>query len=503
MRKIRIKNFRSLVMENPIEIRPLTLFFGKNGSGKSSFIKALRFLGQNLTRKALQKSVYQLDEEVFLGDFKEIVNKNDLSKKIEFEIEESFISNRDHIHYKLSAKFCDNNENRNLESLVISDLFTKSSFTILPNKVNKIGVENLAKLEHNGQSLKEFRESISNLDHLGFEIPGLEVYYDYSPSINFYRKLNHQNNRVKKLFEQADILPFYDNYASIKHGRYFQYLCDKNKSVTNLMDEIIKTYYKNIPRCLFYFLNWFYIGQIRKRPDYFYKLNEYGEFSRVDYYGFLKQLDDSEGKLESEKHNLSRQLYKSVNEFINEKLQGLKLGQGIRIKKNKNLGSIYFIDNNGTEVNLAEASSGVIQILPILLKSYFLYEDHLKDSLSNYMGYQLREGFPVMLLEQPELHLHPELQTRFIKLLVKSWSNFIIETHSEHIIRKIQVLIANGLPKEKVAVYYFDKNEKTSITSIKEMELDEKGRFKEDWPDGFFDTDVQNTLDFFRAISKN
>src|SRR3989304_5167326 len=108
MRKIKIKNFRSIVMDTPIEIRPLTLLFGKNGSGKSSFLKALRFLGQNLTSKALHKSIFQLGEEVFLGDFKEIVNKNDLSKKIEFEIEESFISHSDTIHYKLNAKFCDN-----------------------------------------------------------------------------------------------------------------------------------------------------------------------------------------------------------------------------------------------------------------------------------------------------------------------------------------------------------------------------------------------------------
>ncbi|MBK6915235.1 MAG: DUF3696 domain-containing protein [Ignavibacteriales bacterium] len=65
---------------------------------------------------------------------------------------------------------------------------------------------------------------------------------------------------------------------------------------------------------------------------------------------------------------------------------------------------------------------------------------------------------------------------------------YIIETHSEHIIRKIQVLIAQGkLSKEKVAVYYFDKDEKTGITSIKEMEMEDNGFFKEPWPDGFFD----------------
>ena len=55
-------------------------------------------------------------------------------------------------------------------------------------------------------------------------------------------------------------------------------------------------------------------------------------------------------------------------------------------------------------------------------------------------------------------------------------------------IRKIQVLIAKGdIDKNRVAVYYFNKDEKSGTTSIKEMEMEENGFFKEPWPDGFFD----------------
>ena len=78
--------------------------------------------------------------------------------------------------------------------------------------------------------------------------------------------------------------------------------------------------------------------------------------------------------------------------------------------------------------------------------------------------------------------------------------NFIIETHSEHIIRKVQVLIANGkLDKDRVAVYYFDKDEKSGITSVRKMELEDNGFFKEPWPDGFFDDSFNLSMELLTA----
>ena len=74
-RKIRIENFRSLVMEDSIEIKPITLLFGKNGSGKSSFMKAIRFLGKNLFPLKAGATKYQIDDGTDLLNFKEIVLK--------------------------------------------------------------------------------------------------------------------------------------------------------------------------------------------------------------------------------------------------------------------------------------------------------------------------------------------------------------------------------------------------------------------------------------------
>jgi predicted ATP-dependent endonuclease of OLD family len=314
---------------------------------------------------------------------------------------------------------------------------------------------------------------------------------------------------VRKFFENIDSLPIFDSYSELFRSKYFKYELKKNDYLSEDLKKIIPIYYEAIPRYKLYFLDWFKIESIRMKPEYKYKMDKFGNFSNDAYYGIIKKLDklQTKDKFKILDEMYSEEIYDSFENFLKEQLKELGLGINVEIWKDdeKNFGGIYLIDSKGVKINLAEASSGLLQILPILFKSYFLYRDDIKYFIDTESPLDNpREGYPIIMLEQPELHLHPSLQTKFAEFLSQSRSNFIIETHSEHIVRKIQVLIAQGkLKKEKVAVYYFDKDKKTGTTSIKEMELDERGRFKEDWPDGFFDTDVQNTLDFFRALNKN
>jgi len=156
--------------------------------------------------------------------------------------------------------------------------------------------------------------------------------------------------------------------------------------------------------------------------------------------------------------------------------------------------SIFIKDKNENKINLANESSGLIQLVPILLS--------LADN-------------SLLSVEQPELHLHPKLQAAFADVLMvaERFNNnkylnkksiydkddfVLIETHSEHIIRKIQVLIAKGkLDREKIAVYYFDKTEGT--TKVKKMEIEENGFFNEPWPNGFFDDSANLSWELLTA----
>lgn len=124
----------------------------------------------------------------------------------------------------------------------------------------------------------------------------------------------------------------------------------------------------------------------------------------------------------------------------------------------------------GAEVPAVECGFGYSQILPILLA--------LADSDNE-----------VVCISEPESHIHPRLQagigSLFLDVYRKSGKQIIAETHSEHIVLRIQRLIRCGEMKpEEVSVLYVSKTPEGS--TIKRLHLDEKGRFIDAWPQGFF-----------------
>ncbi len=103
----------------------------------------------------------------------------------------------------------------------------------------------------------------------------------------------------------------------------------------------------------------------------------------------------------------------------------------------------------------------------------------------------------LIAIEQPELHIHPALQTKLADLFIQSakerGNRFLIETHSEHLIlrvmRRIRETTRNSLPDglkpEDVAVLYVQPGENGS--TVQELRIDDQGRFLDNWPQGFFE----------------
>jgi len=64
----------------------------------------------------------------------------------------------------------------------------------------------------------------------------------------------------------------------------------------------------------------------------------------------------------------------------------------------------------------------------------------------------------------------------------------IIETHSEHFLRGLQLRVAEGaISPQDINVYYVSKN-RLGNSSVKEMKIKPNGFFEEEWPKGFFDS---------------
>ncbi|NES00384.1 MAG: DUF3696 domain-containing protein [Symploca sp. SIO1B1] len=98
----------------------------------------------------------------------------------------------------------------------------------------------------------------------------------------------------------------------------------------------------------------------------------------------------------------------------------------------------------------------------------------------------------LILLENPEAHLHPQGQAKMGELLALAAScgvQVVIETHSDHVLNGIRLAVHGGkLEPEDVQLHYFQRQEKLgqAVTKVISPRIDRNGRIDQ-WPDGFFD----------------
>ncbi|NES18198.1 MAG: DUF3696 domain-containing protein [Symploca sp. SIO3E6] len=98
----------------------------------------------------------------------------------------------------------------------------------------------------------------------------------------------------------------------------------------------------------------------------------------------------------------------------------------------------------------------------------------------------------LILLENPEAHLHPQGQAKMGELLALAAScgvQVVIETHSDHVLNGIRLAVHGGkLEPKYVQLHYFQRQEKLgqAVTEVISPRIDRNGRIDQ-WPDGFFD----------------
>lgn len=127
---------------------------------------------------------------------------------------------------------------------------------------------------------------------------------------------------------------------------------------------------------------------------------------------------------------------------------------------------------------------GVSYVLPIILAAI------VACAKSRDKGSIYRPGNKLILIENPEAHIHPKAQAKLMILLNKAAKlgvQFIIESHSDHIINS--VLVANNeqvLSAEEIKMYYFTRLEKEHCSVITPLTVEKGGRIRRP-PEGFFD----------------
>ena len=139
------------------------------------------------------------------------------------------------------------------------------------------------------------------------------------------------------------------------------------------------------------------------------------------------------------------------------------------------------VDSLGIKLDLTDVGFGVSQILPIIVECL-----------------RMAEG-ETIILEQPEIHLHPSLQSKladFFICMAKSGKNLVVETHSEHFIYRLCLRIAqeeSNDTRNLINILFVSCDEENKSSIAKPIEINKYGEI-ENWPVGFFDENDSRDL---------
>lgn len=109
-----------------------------------------------------------------------------------------------------------------------------------------------------------------------------------------------------------------------------------------------------------------------------------------------------------------------------------------------------------------------------------------------------RKPETLLIVENPEAHLHPSAQSKMGEFLARSAASglqVIVETHSDHILNGIRLSAKRGLLKaEQLSIQYFKRDAYSGEQLILTPKIDQSGRINE-WPEGFFDQAEKDLLE--------
>ena len=251
--------------------------------------------------------------------------------------------------------------------------------------------------------------------------------------------------------------------------------------------ELVKDYFANRIK---------YLGPLREEPRSLYPINSMGstdvglkgentvavfEINKEKKIPFVDPSlfgDPKSGSMEPKEVTLAE----AVNSWL------VYLGVAEKIETN-DLGKIghelkITTDIKNMRQDLTHVGVGVSQVLPILVMALLAEEDD------------------VIILEQPELHLHPRVQSRLADFFVTMnalGKQCIVETHSEYLINRLRYLVAKS-DDRKIAddtlIYFVEKEAGHSV--YREITINKYGVIEE-WPKGFFDEGERLAASIVRA----
>lgn len=435
--KLAFENFKSWRDTGEIRLAPLTALFGTNSSGKSSLLQMLLLLKQT-AESPDRAQVLNLGDDrslVALGTFQEVLFAHDLKAPLKVSMTWTLPT-----------------------SLEIADPAQESDVLF---KGGTIGFSTDVHWQANGKpgsgrvAVGEMKYRFSGKTFGMAQVSGRSLEYDLSvsPARGEFKFIRTQG-RPWKLPPPVKCYGFPDQVRAYYQNASF--LSDLELQLEKLFGRI------------------FYLGPLREYPkrQYPWAGAQPADMGRRGERVVDALLASRESGVRfSRGRGKKRQ---TLEERVAEWLKELGLIHSFQVRPITQGGQLFQVwvqrAPKAAEVLITDVGFGVSQILPVITLCYYAPEGS------------------TLLLEQPEIHLHPRVQAGLADVLVDAMKTrgiqIILESHSEHLLRRLQRRVAEEELTPDQAAFYFSSTEKGE-SRLTPLELDLYGNIT-NWPKDFF-----------------
>ena len=452
LKRLSIKNFKGWKDTGTIRMAPISLFFGANSSGKSSIGQFLMMLKQTVESPDRKAVFYPggKNSAVQLGSYQEMVFHRDQKNKIAFEYQWSLPN-----------------------VLKFKDPVSGQSFS--GNGVDFEAEVELSDSKQNLLQVKRFKYRLLDNERqsLAIEMARKTDKREYAASWEQYN-LVRKKMRAWALKEVVRFYGFPDEAVA-----YYQ-----NAEFVQALNIEQEKLFKSIH----------YLGPLRTKTDRLYTwagiTPESVGFAGENTVAAILAARDMKISLGY------RKSAKPLEEIVALKLTEMGLIEEFKVKQISDQRQEYEVKvrTRGSKdwVDLPDVGFGISQVLPVLVQCFYAPPGS------------------IILMEQPEIHLHPSAQSALADVMIdviNSKENgadrniqLVIETHSEHFLRRMQRRIAeNAVSEEKVSAY-FANIAKTPAT-LEPLQIDLFGNIQ-NWPENFFGDEMGDVTEQAKAAMK-
>jgi predicted ATPase len=446
---LRIKNFKSWRDTGPIRLAPITVLFGSNSAGKSSIIQFLLMLKQTVESPDRRRVLHPGDEHtpVDLGTFRDLVYDHDEAQRVAFEVQWTLPE---------SLSFLDP---RTRERYSGEDLRFEASVGTEP-KTSQVVVETL-------------EYTLGSKDGRGLRVGMAPAKQGYKLTPHGY-KLVRNPGRAWQPPPPVRFYGFPDEVFS-----YYQ-----NADFLASFTLSLERQFRGLQ----------YLGPLRNRAKRAYTWA--GEVP--EHVGWSGERA-VEALLAAKDRQISRGFKKRALSFpalVAAWLKQMGLLDSFEARSiaehRKEYEVVVKTKGSKEEVNLTDVGFGISQILPVIVSCFYA------------------APHTTVLMEQPELHLHPAVQSEMADLFIEAiharqrsldrGMQFIIESHSEHFLHRLQRRVAEeGLKKDEVALYFCENGVEGS--ELKPLPVDLYGNIA-NWPEGFFGDEIGDLVAMTEAAAR-